>query len=124
MATLAGHTDAKADAEDARRRLATAVEELDPAIHTRAHALAATRLAVLQLTAGDLDSGACTARAALQSATWVSSARLMHSLAMLRTIANHHPDQPTMQVLVSEIDTAIGTDNTAGSGTSDEARNS
>jgi hypothetical protein len=48
----------------------------------------------------------------------------MHSLAMLRTTANHHPDQPTMQVLVSEIDTAIGTDNTAGSGTSDEARKS
>lgn len=110
MATLASHTTTEAHADDARRRLAQAVEELDPAIYARAHTLAATRLAMLQLATDDPDAGARTARAALQTAAPVRSARVTHSLATLRTIASRHPDQQTTQTLITEIDNAIGAD--------------
>jgi transcriptional regulator with XRE-family HTH domain len=108
MATLAGHTGTDAHAQDAQRRLVKALQELDPATHTRAHTLAAAHLAMLQLAAGDAEAGIRTVRAAIQSATQVRSARVVHSLATLRTIAARHPDQPTMQTLVSEITTTIG----------------
>jgi hypothetical protein len=42
------------------------------------------------------------------------SARVTHSLAALRTIASRHPDQPLMHALASEITTAIGHDDPAG----------
>jgi transcriptional regulator with XRE-family HTH domain len=108
MATLAGHTGTDTHAQDARRRLTTAVQELDPATHTRARTLAATHLATLQLTTDDPEQGTHTARVALQYATRVRSARVTHGLATLRTIAQRHPDQPAMQTLVSEITTTIG----------------
>jgi nicotinic acid mononucleotide adenylyltransferase len=121
MATLASHTGTDTHAQDAQRRLVKALQELDPAAHTRGRALAAARLAMLQLIAEDLERGAHSARDALQSATRVRSARLMHSLATLRTIASRHPDQPTMQTLASEITTAIGADDRTGRDASGQA---
>jgi len=108
MATLAHHTGTQAHAQDARRRLAQAVDTLNPATHTRAHTLAALRLAALQLAADDPRQGIHTATAALQTAGQVRSARITHSLTTLRTLAAHHPDQPTTQPLVPEITAVIG----------------
>lgn len=121
MATLASHTGIEAHAQDARRRLTMAVDELDPATHTRAHALAATRLAMLQLATDQLDEGIRTARAALQIADQVRSARLTHSLATLRSIAHQHPDQTTTRDLATEITTVIGADNPTDPDDQDQA---
>ena len=84
-----------------------------PGHHARARALAALRLATVQLAADDPEQGIHTARAALQTAGQVRSARITHALTTLRTLAVHHPDQPTTQPLVSEITAVIG-DGTAG----------
>jgi hypothetical protein len=89
--------------------------------HARARTLAATRLATLQLAAEDLDTGARTANAALQTATQVRSARITHSLATLRATAYHRTDQPTMQALIRNINAAIGHDDPADTAAADEA---
>jgi transcriptional regulator with XRE-family HTH domain len=108
MATLANHTGTKAHAQDARRRLAQTVDVFDPSTHARTRTLAALRLAALQLTTDDPEQGAHTARAALQTAGQVRSARITHSLTTLRTHAQHHPDQPTTHPLVAAITAVIG----------------
>jgi tetratricopeptide (TPR) repeat protein len=120
MATLAHHTGTQAHTQDARRRLAQAVDVFDPANHARAHTLAALRLATLQLVADDPDAGTRTARGVLPSATQVRSARITHALTTLRTLAQHHPDQPTTQPLVSEITALIG-DHATGADVPDRA---
>jgi hypothetical protein len=97
MATLANHTRTQADTEQAQRRLTQAVDVLDPTTHTRAHALAATRLATLQLNADDPDQAAHTIRIALRSAELLRSARVAHGLATLQTAAERHPDQQAAQ---------------------------
>jgi transcriptional regulator with XRE-family HTH domain len=108
MATLAAHTGTNTHTHDAQRRLTQAIDILDPATHTRSRTLAITRLAAVQLAADEPDEGSRAARAALQAATEIRSARVIHALATLRTIATHHPNQPTAQALISEITTAIG----------------
>jgi hypothetical protein len=113
LATLTQLTGAQTDADNAQQRLTQAIAELNPATHTRAHTLAATRLAILQLNTGQLDTAANTARTALRSAPWLRSARVTHNLATLRTTTNRHRDHPGMQALTSEITTMIGEDTTS-----------
>jgi hypothetical protein len=108
MATLANHTGTQADTEQAQRRLTQAVDVLDPTTYTRAHALAATRLATLQLNADDPDQAAHTIRIALRSAELLRSARVAHGLATLQTAAERHPDQQAAQALASIIKSASG----------------
>jgi transcriptional regulator with XRE-family HTH domain len=123
MATLAGHTGTQAHTQEARRRLAQAVDVFDPATHARTRTLAALRLATLQLVADDPEPGAHTVRVVLQTAAQIRSARITHSLTSLRTLAAHHPDQQTTQPLVSEITAVIG-DGTTSPDAPDRAESS
>lgn len=95
--------------EDARQRLARAVELLDPLWQARPAALCLAQLATLRLEAGDLDNGGPVARRALAAAASVHSVRLRHHLAAMRAAA---AGQDAGE-LVAEIDGAIACDRSA-----------
>jgi transcriptional regulator with XRE-family HTH domain len=103
-ATLARRTGADADLLDARRRLSRAVDALDPVTHTRARALCASRLAMLDLDTGDHDQGVVWARRAMEAATEIRSARLIRHLKALHAAASGQLDKPALPELAADID--------------------
>jgi transcriptional regulator with XRE-family HTH domain len=107
-AQLARRSEDAAGAAEARERLTAAIDDFDASTHARAHALCVSRLALLNLSTGELDQGAHWARQALRCAERIRSVRLDHDLADLRAAAGAHPDEPSMQELVTELDAATG----------------
>lgn len=103
-AAVAQATGSAAARQDAQHHLAQAVADLG-ADRRRAAALCQARLATGYLEAGELEPGTSWARSAVEAATGVRSARLVHHLAGLRAAAASHANEPAMRELVADIDT-------------------
>jgi transcriptional regulator with XRE-family HTH domain len=108
VATLAERTGTESDRKDASERLTNAIDSLDSDTHARAQALCVARLAVLHLSAGDLDQAARWSRLTVDRASGIRSARLDNALAAIRiTIVEKYPNEPVMCELLDEIGTRI-----------------
>jgi hypothetical protein len=104
VAELAVRDGSQADARDAQRRLARAIDALDPTTHARSRALCTIKLAQLYLWSGELEQGASWARLGVLAATGITSARLARELAAIRVAADARVDAPEMRALVACID--------------------
>jgi transcriptional regulator with XRE-family HTH domain len=108
VAELAGRDGSEADVRDAQRRLARAIDALNPTTHARCRALCTVKLAMLCLWSGELEQGASWARLGVLAATGISSARLARELAAVRVAADARGDTPEMRALVACIDDVTG----------------
>jgi transcriptional regulator with XRE-family HTH domain len=108
VAELAVRDGSEADARDAQRRLARAIDALDPTTHARSRALCTIKLALLCLWSGELEQGASWARLGVLAATGITSARLAREVAVLREAADARADAPEMRALVACIDDVTG----------------
>jgi hypothetical protein len=106
-ATLARRTGSEVARGESTRRLARAVDELDPVADARAVALCAARLAAAHLDGGDAGSGAQWAWKALEAARGIRSARVTGHLLAMRTAVAANPDGPSVPELVAAIDRAV-----------------
>lgn len=102
-ATLARRLASPADRTDARQRLTSAVEALDPASQARPAALCMAQLATLHLEAGELAGGVYWARRVLDNAGAIRSHRLAEHLAMMRTAAATHADDAAVKEIIEQI---------------------
>jgi hypothetical protein len=108
VAELAVRDGSQADARDAQRRLARAIDALDPTTHARSRALCTIKLALLYLWSGELEQGASWARLGVLAATGITSARLAREVAVIRVAADARADAPEMRALVACIDDVTG----------------
>ncbi|QSB14032.1 helix-turn-helix transcriptional regulator [Natronosporangium hydrolyticum] len=114
MAELSGHTGSAADVAEAQRRLTEAVDALDRDTCGRGHALCTARLALLQISGGELESAVYWGAMAVRSTEQVQSGRLRRALSALRKAAGEYEGDPAVRELIEALD-AVDHDGVWGS---------